>query len=210
MGWLSSLVSAGASLIGAKSEEKGQDRANQVNIDEAQKNRDFQERMSSTAHVREVKDLIAAGLNPILSSKYGGSSTPSGSSARVESTKKGRGALALEGASAASKIPVMKAQKGLLGAQTALATAHASSAGSQARVDKQMADIQTDAYGRLAMKANVYGKPIGNIAKGIGTAVGIGVAGRAIKNIGKKKFRAGKAAKSKKELWVELNNKMPH
>lgn len=38
---------------------------------EAQKSRDWTKMMSDTAHQREVKDLIAAGLNPILSANTG-------------------------------------------------------------------------------------------------------------------------------------------
>lgn len=49
---------------------------------EADKNRNFQANMSNTSHVREVNDLRAAGLNPILSANAG-ASTPSGATAQT-------------------------------------------------------------------------------------------------------------------------------
>lgn len=55
------------SLIGLRANKKSQ-----------QRSFDFQREMSNTAHQREARDLIRAGLNPILSAGGAGATTPPG------------------------------------------------------------------------------------------------------------------------------------
>lgn len=76
------VISAGASLAGGLAQ-------NAANKKVSDNQMAFQERMSSTAHQREVADLKAAGLNPILSARFGGSSTPSGSGVPMQNAAAG-------------------------------------------------------------------------------------------------------------------------
>lgn len=53
---------------------------NRMAQEAAQRQMDFQERMSSTAYQRQMQDMKMAGINPIQAANSGGASAPSGAS----------------------------------------------------------------------------------------------------------------------------------
>lgn len=74
-------VSAAGGLISNLWTDKRQSDSQKFSAQQAQAQMDFQERMSSTAYQRSMKDMKAAGLNPILAYQRGPASSPSGAMA---------------------------------------------------------------------------------------------------------------------------------
>jgi len=79
-------IAAGAAIGGALLSKKGGDDRNSSQVASAREQMEFQREMSNTAHQRQIKDLKAAGLNPILSAKYGGASAPAGAQPTIQDT----------------------------------------------------------------------------------------------------------------------------
>lgn len=78
MAWVGALIGGGLGLIGGVL-------GNESREDTASEQTEFQREMSNSSYERQVADMKAAGLNPMLAyTKMGGASTPSGAQAVVE------------------------------------------------------------------------------------------------------------------------------
>ena len=133
---------------------------NKNNLQVTQSNNDFQERMSRTAHQREVKDLKSAGLNPILTARSAGAPQPSSAAAKVEPYHLPKQDFL------AKQIQVQQIK--LLQSQSRKTRAEAINTELQEPYNRAMDNLYSSVAGTPLVAGTAVGKATGAIASGFG------------------------------------------
>lgn len=102
--------SAVGGLFAGDRAEQGQIDVNEANSAQAQRQMDFQERMSNTSWQRGMEDMRLAGLNPIFAYKAGGASTPNGAMAVMQNAEAAGVDAFAKGANTAINLAAQKHQ----------------------------------------------------------------------------------------------------
>lgn len=136
-----------------------QERQNKLAMDfnsaEAAKSRSWQEYMSNTAHQREIKDLKAAGLNPVLSAMGGnGASVTSGATASGVTSAGAKGEV-----DTSANAALVQILGSVLSAQTQLQTANVNARTQEAVADKYTA--MEHIVAQISAEASKYGAQLG-------------------------------------------------
>lgn len=96
----------------------GQERANRINVQEAQRNRDWQRNMRDTQWQAAVRDMEAAGINPALAYSQGPNRGGSGAQAQVSDSLGPGVSSALAVKTAQEQFELMRAQRKKAQAET--------------------------------------------------------------------------------------------
>ena len=143
--------SAGQAQIQREWQEQQNAKAMAFNQNEAAKNRNWQEMLSNTAHQREVRDLMAAGLNPVLSAMNGnGASVGSGATAQGVTSQGAKGDTDTSANGAIANL-----LGSILSAQTQIEAANVNAKTQEAVADKYTAMERI--VSEIAASASRYG-----------------------------------------------------